>query len=125
PDAASRSKLTAIRPLFNVDESTRAANEKTFATSVIQLFNELPGPQKDAFGLGYDASEIRYNALAQRDFNEDATLRKLVAETDAMDASTPGLADLRQRLASTPAGNWKSIADGAGKIVDALLPPPK
>ena len=123
PDDRSRMELDSLRPLFaNVDDSTLMKNEATFAHAMDTLSNRLPGLREEAFGVGYDASEIRYNALAIRSANEDSILRKLIASSAGLDNDVPGLGDLRAQLAAVKAGDWQAEADIAGRIVDKIIP---
>lgn len=125
PDEARRNQLRQLRPLFVADPSANLqASQQQFGQAIVSLAQSLHSDETAAFGLGYDANEIRYNAEAIKSSDEDGKLRYLVSQTSELDGALPSLAGLRQRLSGLSPGDWTKIASVAGQIVDALVPGP-
>ncbi|HET9343475.1 MAG TPA: hypothetical protein VFO25_11240 [Candidatus Eremiobacteraceae bacterium] len=123
PDDASRAHLTTLRPLFAVASiDDLKTHQQRFAGGMLSVVNSLDKIQVEAFGIGYDANDLRYNALGIKSTKEDDELRSLVGGSDALDSAVPGLTDLRARLASLGPADWSTVADLSGQIVKLLVP---
>ena len=47
-----------------------------------------------------------------------------LARTDSLDATLPGLGDMRSRLAALPSGDWSEITTVSSEIIHAVLSGP-
>jgi hypothetical protein len=123
PSDQLRARLSALRPLFTLSApQEQITHEHSFVRNLLALVHSLPAADVEAFGIGYDASEIRYNALALKNGEEDASLRELLFASTVLDSSFPSLSEARAELASAKPGEWPEIARLAGWIVTILLP---
>ena len=121
PGDTLRTELKGLRPLFVVDDSANLqSNQQYFGGEMLALVKKFDDGKLEAFGLGYDANELRYNAQAIKNANEDTVLRTLVARSGRLDGAIPGLKELRKRLGSLDKGDWSTIADVAGQIIKKL-----
>jgi hypothetical protein len=122
PSTAARQQLASLRPLFVISTpSEQMAHQQQFSRGILALFNDVPKNDFEALGIGYDANEIRYNALAIKSVREDAILRRLISASDALDDSFTSLKEVRLQLGSAQTGDWQQIANLAGKIVGMLV----
>jgi len=123
PDDASRAKLTSLRSVFAVASvDDLKTHRQQFIDGMLAAVRSLDATKVEAFGLGYDANDLRYNALAIKSTKEDDDLRRIVGGSSALDSAVPGLNVLRARLASLGPADWSTVADVSGKMVDLLVP---
>ena len=77
--------------------------------------------RRSSFGVGLESAEVRYNATVIRHDDEDNRLRIGIAHTDSLDATLPGLQELRLELVNLPAGDWTHITSVSSKIIRSIL----
>src|SRR5579872_1979844 len=122
PSTAARQQLASLRALFVISTPLeQMAHQRQFSRGVLALFNDVPKNDVEALGIGYDANELRYNALAIKNVQEDAVLRRLISGSDILDDSLTSLKEVRLQLGSAQTGDWSQIAELAGKIVAMLV----
>ena len=119
---SDRAELDGLRPLLRPDSpAVHVADQDRFTAGLLKLENALPQASRDAFYVGLQASEIRYNATVIRHVDEDGALRVGLAATSSLDGTLPGLADLRARLAAVPSGDWTTITSLSDQIVHRIV----
>jgi hypothetical protein len=117
-----RAQLAQLRPLFvNPSTDNIHAREVQFNSAILSLLGSLPSDESSAWGIGYDANEIRYNADRFKSADEDYKLRTLLSRYSDLDADVPHLAALRQQIGALQPGDWTTIAKVAGQIVDLIV----
>lgn len=85
------------------------------------LLRAVGSPRDKLIALGILAEQTSYNARVLRDPAVDGGDRAAIGANDAADGLVPGLRDLRERVATLGYKEWSDVADGAQKIVAALL----
>jgi hypothetical protein len=125
PTSELRSYLASQRSLLVVTSSSDfASDQRRFDQVVNELSRRLDGDVALSFGVGLEAAETRYSATVIRHADEDSQLRDVLSRTDSLDATIPGLADMRARLAALPSGDWSEITSVSSEIIHAILSGP-
>jgi hypothetical protein len=100
-----RAELAELRPLFvNPSTDDIHATEVRFNTTILSLLESLSSDESSAYGIGYDANEIRYNADRFKSNDEDYKLRTLLSHYSDLDGEVPHLSELRRRIGALVAG---------------------
>jgi hypothetical protein len=110
--------------LVVTSSSDFASDQRRFDQVVNELSRRLDGDVALSFGVGLEAAETRYSATVIRHADEDSQLRDVLSRTDSLDATIPGLADMRARLAALPSGDWSEITSVSSEIIHAILSGP-
>jgi hypothetical protein len=125
PTAEWRSYLASQRSLLAVTPSSDlASGEVRFDQAIYELSRRLDADVALSFGVGLESAETRYSASVIRHADEDRQLRDVLSRTDSLDASIPGLQDMRARLAALPSGDWSGIKSVSSEIIHAILSGP-
>jgi hypothetical protein len=125
PTPEWRSYLVSQRSLLVVTPSSDlASGEVRFDQAIYELSRRLDADVALSFGVGLEAAETRYSASVIRHADEDRQLRDVLARTDSLDASIPGMQDMRARLAALPSGDWSEITSDSSEIIHAILSGP-
>lgn len=85
------------------------------------LLRAAGAPRDKLIALGILAEQADYNARVLHDPVADGGVRAAIGANDVADTLVPGLRDLRDNLATLGFKHWSEIADGAEKLVVALL----
>ncbi len=85
------------------------------------LLRAAGAPRDKLIALGILAEQADYNARVLHDPVSDGGVRAAIGANDVADTLVPGLRTLRDHLATLEFRRWAEIADGAEKLVVALL----
>jgi hypothetical protein len=116
---ASQRSLLAVTPTADL-----ASNQRRFDQAIDKLSRSLDVDVALSFSVGFNAAATRYSATVIRHVDEDSQLRYVLARTDSLDATLPGLKELRARLAAFRSGDWSEITSVSSEIIHALLSGP-
>jgi hypothetical protein len=122
-DVPLRSRAERWRDALRVGEGSfdRDAAYTAVGDLSKNLLRAVGAPRDKLIALGILSEQAFYNARVLHDPVADGGVRAAIGANDAADTLIPGLRDLRDRVAMLGFKHWPEIADGAEKIVAALL----
>ncbi len=125
-DAKLRARFHAIRELLRTSPGTfdPAEMSRSYLAADHDLVATLDAPEFGAYELGSFVATIAFNARVLREDATDVDFRHGVGSRTALDASVPGMADARAKLAADAPGAWDAIAADATALAALIVGAP-
>lgn len=122
-DATLRARFRAIREQLRSSPTTfdPAEASRSYLAADHDLVATLDAPEFGAYELGSFVATIAFNARVLREDATDVDFRRGVGSRTALDASVPGIADARAKLAADAPGAWDAIATDATALATLIV----
>jgi len=128
-DGPLRARLRSVRELVRAAPGTfdPADAGRSFLAANRDLAATLDAEGFAGYELGGYVATVAFNARVLREEATDTNFRRAVGDLGALDASTPGLAAARSKLAADSPAAWETIANDADAVAALVLgaPPPQ
>jgi len=128
-DAPLRARLRSVRELVRATPGNfdPADAGRSFLAANRDLATTLDGAGFSGYELGGYVATVAFNARVLREEATDTDFRRAIGDIGALDASMPGLAAARARLAADSSAAWDTIANDADAVAALVLgtPPPQ
>ncbi len=125
-DATLRARFGAIREALRPMPMPfdPAETSRRFLAADRDFVAALPAPEFGAYSLGSFIATVAFNARVLREDATDATFRRGIGSQDALDASVPGVAAARAKLAADAPDAWDAIVADADALGELALGEP-
>lgn len=114
----ARKELAVPKDVDQFDPEERFGESRVYLNDFL---NSLSRERKSDILIGSAAADWYYIASYGRDAKDNSYLTKTIRSTTDVDASVPGLASARERLASVKSGDWLDIRAKSLVVVNLIM----